>query len=204
MEAYWYFDFAFAAFATCNWRRCGVACAPAGHRRADALRALLKSQGTNDRRSTAVTRRFGRAAVNWRAKTAGIPLNLHPATYPFNSVAALRLCTPPAAVWNAIEAIFATCGATAARIDAGRISTPSAATLGITSLGSRGRRFETGNQLRLNTEAARALGVTQGAVRAHRQRVVLRRRHCRANVDEWLARGHVAQSLDLQLRVGWY
>jgi 2-hydroxychromene-2-carboxylate isomerase len=62
---------------------------------------------------------------------------------------------------------------------------------------------EAGNQLRLNTEAALAIGVRNApCVRIGSE--LFWGSDTAERVDEWLARGHGAQSPDLQLRVGWY
>ena len=75
--------------------------------------------------------------------------------------------------------------------------------LGIANVEAAIKSAEAGNQLRLNTEAALAIGVRNApCVRIGSE--LFWGSDTAERVDEWLARGHGAQSPDLQLRVGWY
>jgi 2-hydroxychromene-2-carboxylate isomerase len=97
--------------------------------------------------------------IRWRAKSLGVALTIPP-EYPFNSVAALRLCVAANITWPAIETIFAHLwrdgrpGTTPDELK------PVAAKLGVNTLGTTGGVFDSGALLRANTEAARALGVS--------------------------------------------
>jgi 2-hydroxychromene-2-carboxylate isomerase len=191
MEAYWYFDFAspFAYLQLAKvqeWRsRLPFTAVPV------LARAL--PTGNNDRAvSTTVPEDSAEGFVRYRAKTLGIPLT-SPATYPFNSVAALRLCAAAGSSWHAIETIFAHLwrdglpGATPEELK------PVAATLGVTSLGTTGGVFDTGARLRENTEGARTLGVmTVPTIRAGSR--LFHGANAAAEFDDWLAQPTLRRS----------
>lgn len=201
MEAHWYFDFgsplSYLQMAKVReWRaRMPVSAVPI------ALRALLKSQGSQPAETAGISESAARL-IKWRAKTAGISLQFPPG-YPFNSAAALRLCIAAGASWNAVEAIFGhlwrdgRAGSLMSDlVDVGH-------TLGIANVEAAIKSAETGNQLRLNTEAALAIGVRNApCVRIGSE--LFWGTDAAERVDEWLARGHGTQAADLQLRVGWY
>ena len=184
MEAYWYFDFAspFAYLQLAKvqeWRaRLPVTAVP-------VLARVLIGTGADRPAATALPEDSAEGFVRWRAKTLGIPLT-SPATYPFNSVAALRLCASAGSSWPAIEAIFTHLwrdglpGATPEELK------PLAARLGVGSLGNSGGVFDTGEKLRNNTEAARALGVaTVPTIRAGSR--LFHGSSGAAEFDDWLA-----------------
>jgi 2-hydroxychromene-2-carboxylate isomerase len=189
MEAYWYFDFAspFAYLQLAKvqeWRsRLPFTAVPV------LARAL--PTGNNDRAATTVPEDSAEGFVRYRAKTLGIPLT-SPATYPFNSVAALRLCAA-AEQLVAIETIFAHLwrdglpGATPEELK------PVAAKLGVTSLGTTGGVFDTGAKLRENTEGARTLGVTTvPTIRAGSR--LFHGSNAAAEFDDWLAQPTLRRS----------
>lgn len=201
MEAHWYFDFgsplSYLQLAKVReWRsRLPVTPVPI------ALRALLKSQGAQ----TAETQGIGESAsrlVKWRAKTAGITLEFPPG-YPFNSAAALRLCIAAGSTWNAVETIFGhlwrdgRAGTTTTDlVEVGH-------SLGIAAVEAAIKSPEAGTQLRLNTEAALAIGVRNApCVRIGSE--LFWGAEAATRVDEYLARGNGANAADLRLRVGWY
>ena len=201
MEAYWYFDFgsplSYLQLAKVReWRaRMPMTAEPI------ALRALLKSQGSQTVEGAGISESATRL-IKWRAKTAGVSLEFPPG-YPFNSAAALRLCIVAGSSWNAVEVIFGHLwrdgragSMTTDLVDVGH-------TLGIANVEAAIKSAEAGNQLRLNTEAALAIGVRNApCVRIGSE--LFWGADASERVDEWLARGHGAQSPDLQLRVGWY
>ena len=201
MEAYWYFDFgsplSYLQLAKVReWRsRMPVTAEPI------ALRALLKSQGSQTVEGAGISESATRL-IKWRAKTAGVSLEFPPG-YPFNSAAALRLCIAAGSSWNAVEVIFGHLwrdgragSMTTDLVDVGHA-------LGITNVEAAIKSAEAGNQLRLNTEAALAIGVRNApCVRIGSE--LFWGADAAERVDEWLARGQGAQSPDLQLRVGWY
>jgi 2-hydroxychromene-2-carboxylate isomerase len=201
MEAHWYFDFgsplSYLQLAKVReWRaRMPMTAEPI------ALRALLKSQGSQTVEGAGISESATRL-IKWRAKTAGVSLEFPPG-YPFNSAAALRLCIVAGSSWNAVEVIFGHLwrdgragSMTTDLIDVGH-------TLGIANVEATIKSAEAGNQLRLNTEAALAIGVRNApCVRIGSE--LFWGADASERVDEWLARGHGAQSPDLQLRVGWY
>jgi 2-hydroxychromene-2-carboxylate isomerase len=201
MEAYWYFDFgsplSYLQLAKVReWRaRMPVTAVPI------ALRALLKSQGPQPAETTNISESAARL-IKWRAKTAGVSLEFPPG-YPFNSAAALRLCIAAGSSWNAVEVIFGHLwrdgragSMTTDLVDVGHA-------LGIANVEPAIKSAEAGNQLRLNTEAALAIGVRNApCVRIGSE--LFWGADAAERVDEWLARGHGAQAPDLQLRVGWY
>ena len=166
-----------------------------------ALRALLKSQGSQTVEGAGISESATRL-IKWRAKTAGVSLEFPPG-YPFNSAAALRLCIAAGSSWNAVEVIFGHLwrdgragSMTTDLVDVGHA-------LGIANVEATIKSAEAGNQLRLNTEAALAIGVRNApCVRIGSE--LFWGADAAERVDEWLARGHGAQSPDLQLRVGWY
>jgi len=201
MEAYWYFDFgsplSYLQLAKVReWRaRMPMTAEPI------ALRALLKSQGSQTVEGAGISESATRL-IKWRAKTAGVSLEFPPG-YPFNSAAALRLCIAAGSSWNAVEVIFGHLwrdgragSMTTDLVDVGHA-------LGIANVEAAIKSAEAGNQLRLNTEAALAIGVRNApCVRIGSE--LFWGADASERVDEWLARGHGAQSPDLQLRVGWY
>jgi len=201
MEAYWYFDFgsplSYLQLAKVReWRaRMPVTAEPI------ALRALLKSQGSQTVEGAGISESATRL-IKWRAKTAGVSLEFPPG-YPFNSAAALRLCIAAGSSWNAVEVIFGHLwrdgragSMTTDLVDVGHA-------LGIANVEATIKSAEAGNQLRLNTEAALAIGVRNApCVRIGSE--LFWGADAAERVDDWLARGHGAQSPDLQLRVGWY
>ena len=201
MEAHWYFDFgsplSYLQLAKVReWRaRMPMTAEPI------ALRALLKSQGSQTVEGAGISESATRL-IKWRAKTAGVSLEFPPG-YPFNSAAALRLCIAAGSSWNAVEVIFGHLwrdgragSMTTDLIDVGHA-------LGIANVEAAIKSAEAGNQLRLNTEAALAIGVRNApCVRIGSE--LFWGADASERVDEWLARGHGAQSPDLQLRVGWY
>jgi 2-hydroxychromene-2-carboxylate isomerase len=201
MEAHWYFDFgsplSYLQLAKVReWRaRMPVTAEPI------ALRALLKSQGSQTVEGAGISESATRL-IKWRAKTAGISLEFPPG-YPFNSAAALRLCIAAGSSWNAVEVIFGHLwrdgrpgSMTADLVDVGHA-------LGIANVEAAIKSAEAGNQLRLNTEAALAIGVRNApCVRIGSE--LFWGADAAERVDEWLARGHGTQAADLQLRVGWY
>ena len=201
MEAYWYFDFgsplSYLQLAKVReWRsRMPVTAEPI------ALRALLKSQGSQTVEGAGISESATRL-IKWRAKTAGVSLQFPPG-YPFNSAAALRLCIAAGSSWNAVEVIF---GHLWRDGRAGSMTTDLVEVghaLGIANVEATIKSAESGNQLRLNTEAALAIGVRNApCVRIGSE--LFWGAEASERVDEWLARGHGAQSPDLQLRVGWY
>jgi 2-hydroxychromene-2-carboxylate isomerase len=201
MEAYWYFDFgsplSYLQLAKVReWRaRMPVTAVPI------ALRALLKSQGSQTVEGAGISESATRL-IKWRAKTAGVSLEFPPG-YPFNSAAALRLCIAAGSSWNAVEVIF---GHLWRDGRAGSMTTDLVEVghaLGIANVEATIKSAEAGNQLRLNTEAALAIGVRNapcvrigselfwGADASERCRRMARPRARRAVAD-------------LQLRVGWY
>lgn len=158
MEAYWYFDFA-SPFAYLQlskvqeWRsRMPLTPVP-------ILARVLPRDGSENIVPGAAPEDSAEGFVRWRAKSLGVALTI-PQEYPFNSVAALRLCVAANITWSAIETIFAHLwrdglpGATPEELK------PVAAKLGVNSLGTTGGVFDSGARLRANTEAARALGVS--------------------------------------------
>jgi len=201
MEAHWYFDFgsplSYLQLAKVReWRsRMPVSAEPI------ALRALLKSQGSQTIEGAGISESATRL-IKWRAKTAGVSLEFPPG-YPFNSAAALRLCIAAGSSWNAVETIFGHLwrdgragSMTTDLVDVGH-------SLGIANVEAAIKSAEAGNQLRLNTEAALAIGVRNApCVRIGSE--LFWGSDTAERVDEWLARGHGAHSPDLQLRVGWY
>ncbi|HEX3122583.1 MAG TPA: DsbA family protein [Rhodanobacteraceae bacterium] len=201
MEAHWYFDFgsplSYLQLAKVReWRsRMPVTAEPI------ALRALLKSQGSQTLEGAGISESATRL-IKWRAKTAGISLEFPPG-YPFNSAAALRLCIAAGSSWNAVEVIFGHLwrdgragSMTTDLVDVGHA-------LGIANVEAAIKSAETGHQLRLNTEAALAIGVRNApCVRIGSE--LFWGADAAERVDEWLARGHDTQAADLKLRVGWY
>jgi 2-hydroxychromene-2-carboxylate isomerase len=191
MEAYWYFDFA-SPFAYLQlpkvqeWRsRMPLSPVPvlarvlprnAAERAVDASGVEVSAEGF----------------VRWRAKSLGVPLSFPPA-FPFNSVAALRLCAAAGASWPSIEAIFAHLwrdGHPGTTLDELR---PVAMQLGINNLGTTGGVFDTGAQLRTNTEAARALGVTAvPTIRVGSE--LFHGSNAAAQFDDWLAQPGLRRS----------
>ncbi len=158
MQAYWYFDFAspfsYLQLAKMHEWRARLLVTPVPI----AARALSNAIGDNE---VAARNISGSVAgfVRWRAKTTGVALRYPPA-YPFNSLAALRLCIAGGVNWTAIETIFAhlwrdgLAGSTAEELrtvgHALGIADPEAA------IGA----IETATQLRINTEAATTIGVS--------------------------------------------
>jgi len=201
MEAHWYFDFgsplSYLQLAKVReWRsRMPVTAEPI------ALRALLKSQGSQTLEGAGISESATRL-IKWRAKTAGISLEFPPG-YPFNSAAALRLCIAAGSSWNAVEVIFGHLwrdgragSMTTDLVDVGHA-------LGIANVEAAIKSAETGHQLRLNTEAALAIGVRNApCVRIGSE--LFWGADAAERVDEWLAHGHGTQAADLKLRVGWY
>jgi 2-hydroxychromene-2-carboxylate isomerase len=189
MEAYWYFDFA-SPFAYLQlgkvqeWRsRLPVTPVP--------VLARVLSRDTGDREAAAVGDSV-EGFVRWRAKSLGVSLNFPP-SYPFNSVAALRLCVAAANNWSAIDAIFAhiwrdgRAGTTPEELK------PVAAKLGVNSVGTTGGAFDTGATVRSNTEAARALGVASvPTVRAGSR--LFHGVNAASEFDDWLAQPSLRRS----------
>jgi len=184
MEAYWYFDFAspFAYLQLAKvheWRSrlpltpipvLARVLTPAGVGRGDEISGLEDS---------------AEGFVRWRAKSLGVQFSFPP-TYPFNSVAALRLCAAAGSNWTAIEAIFdhlwrdGLAGTTLEELR------PVASRLGVNGLGTGGGAFDTGATLRTNTEAARTLGViTVPTIRAGSR--LFYGVNAASQFDEWLA-----------------
>ncbi|HSE11824.1 MAG TPA: DsbA family protein [Rudaea sp.] len=201
MEAHWYFDFgsplSYLQLAKVReWRsRLPVTPVPI------ALRALLKSQGSQSAEASGIGESAARL-IAWRAKTAGISLKFPPG-YPFNSAAALRLCIAAGSTWNSVEAIFGhlwrdgLAGTTTTDlVDVGH-------SLGIAGVEAAIKSPEAGTQLRLNTESALAIGVRNApCVRIGSE--LFWGAEAATRVDDWLARSNGAQAADLRLRVGWY
>jgi 2-hydroxychromene-2-carboxylate isomerase len=185
MEAYWYFDFA-SPFAylqlakTREWRaRMPLTPVPV------LARALQREAEVIPPPVAAGVGESAEGFVRWRAKTAGVPLTF-PQTYPFNSIAALRLCAVAGSQWPAIESIFAHLwrdgrpGATLEELK------PVALELGVHSLTSTGGTFDAAATLRANTDAARALGVT-GVPTIRAGGILFEGSDAATQFDEWLA-----------------
>ena len=202
MEAHWYFDFgsplSYLQLAKVReWRsRLPVTPVPI------ALRALLRSQqGTQSAEASGIGESATRL-IAWRAKTAGISLQFPPG-YPFNSAAALRLCIAAGSSWNAVEAIFGhlwrdgRAGTTTTDlVEVGHA-------LGIAAVEAAIKAPEAGTQLRLNTEAALAIGVRNApCVRIGSE--LFWGAEAATRVDDYLAGSNGTQAADLRLRVGWY
>jgi 2-hydroxychromene-2-carboxylate isomerase len=155
MEAYWYFDFA-SPFAYLQlskvqeWRsRMPLTPVPI------LARVLPRDEGN----PAAAAEDSAEGFVRWRAKSLGVALTIPP-VYPFNSVAALRLCVAAGITWPSIETIFAHLWRDGLPGTTPEELKPVAAKLGVNSLGTTGGAFDSGARLRANTEAARALGVS--------------------------------------------
>jgi 2-hydroxychromene-2-carboxylate isomerase len=191
MEAYWYFDFAspFAYLQLAKvqeWRsRLPLTPVP-------VLARVLTSGNTDRPAGGAGPEDSAEGFVRWRAKSLGIPLT-SPAIYPFNSVAALRLCAAAGSSWQAIEAIFAHLWRDGLPGASPEELKPLATRLGVYSLGNTGGVFDTGAKLRANTEAARALGVaTVPTIRAGSR--LFHGANAAAEFDDWLAQPALRRS----------
>ena len=184
MEAYWYFDFA-SPFAYLQlskaqeWRsRLPLKAVPI------VARVLVRDGSEREAAGMGVEDSI-EGFVRWRAKTLGTALNFPP-TYPFNSIAALRLCVAGGCSWGVVDAIFSHLwrdglpGATPEELK------PVAAKLGVNSLGTTGGAFDTGAQVRANTEAARALGVA-GVPTVRVGSRLFHGANAAAEFDDWLA-----------------
>ena len=198
MEAHWYFDFS-TPFSYLQlgkvreWRsRLRVTPVPI------STRALLRYQHDVRPDASGMSESATRF-IKWRAKTAGIALNF-PSEYPFNAVAALRLCIAAGSTWPAVEEIFGhiwrdgrNAASTADLADVG-------ISLGLTDVDAAIKSADTGTQLRLNTESAIAIGV-RGAPCMRVGSELFWGSDAAQRLDEWLAHGGGAS--DLRLKVGW-
>ena len=191
MEAYWYFDFAspFAYLQLAKaqeWRsRLPLTAVPV------VARVLTPHGAEREAAGMSVEDSLERF-VRWRAKTLGLTLTFPP-SYPFNSIAALRLCVAGGRGWPVIEAVFnhiwrdGLTGATPEELK------PVAAKLGINTLGTTGGAFDSGAKVRANTEAARALGVG-GVPTVRAGSRLFHGPNAAAEFDDWLAQPGLRRS----------
>lgn len=184
MEAYWYFDFAspFAYLQLAKaqeWRsRLPLTPVPI------VARVLSREGGEHAAAGIAVEESI-EGFVRWRAKTVGLTLTFPPA-YPFNSIAALRMCVAGGGGWPVIDAIFnhiwrdGHSGATPEELK------PVSAKFGINTLGTTGGAFDSGAKVRANTEAARALGIA-GVPTVRAGSRLFHGPNSASEFDDWLA-----------------
>jgi 2-hydroxychromene-2-carboxylate isomerase len=185
MEAYWYFDFA-SPFAylqlakTREWRaRMPLSAVPV------LARALQRENTAAPVPEALGVSESAEGFVRWRAKTSGVPLTFPP-NYPFNSIAALRLCAAAGSSWPVIERVFAYIWGEGHAGTTPEELKPVALEFGIGSLTSTGGTFDTAATLRANTDAARALGVSSvPTIRAGG--VLFEGSDAAAQFDDWLA-----------------
>ena len=191
MEAYWYFDFAspFAYLQLAKaqeWRsRLPLTAVPV------VARVLTREGSEREAAGIGVEDSF-EGFVRWRAKTQGLTLTFPPA-YPFNSIAALRLCVAGGGGWPLIDAIFhhiwrdGLSGTTPDELK------PVAAKFGVNTLGTTGGAFDSGAKVRANTEAARALGVT-GVPTVRAGSRLFHGPNAASEFDDWLAQPGLRRS----------
>ncbi|MDR3386637.1 MAG: DsbA family protein [Rudaea sp.] len=158
MQASWYFDFAspfsYLQLAKMREWRARLLVTPVPI----AARALSNTIGENETVALSISGSVS-GFVRLRAKTLGIPLRF-PSPYPFNSLAALRLCIAAGANWPATEAIFAHLWRDGLAGNLAADLQPVGHALGLADTEAAIGAIETATQLRANTEAAVTIGVS--------------------------------------------